>query len=77
MRKTDESGVVDFPARTVRASIITRVIDVVVKLLRDGKAAKFGPYASLVIWGSREHETGVAIYKPGAPLQNEVVVHRR
>ena len=76
MRRTDETGLVEFPARTVQASITTRVIDAIIHLVREGAKAKFGTYASLVIWGSRDYETAVAIYKPGTPPQTEIVVHR-
>ena len=76
-RQTDETGVVDFPARKVRASLVTRFIDVIFNLLGEGKKARFGPYASLVIWGSRDHETAVASYTPGTPPQTEVIVHRQ
>lgn len=75
--RTDASGMVDFPARTVRAGVVTRVIDMLINIAREGAKAKLDPYASLVVWGSRDHETAVAIYKPGTPPQNEVVVHRR
>ena len=77
MRQTDETGLVDFSARTVRASIITRAVDAIMKLVREGDNAKFGPYASLVVWGRRDYETAVAIYKPGTPPQTEIVVHRQ
>lgn len=76
-RKTDESGLVEFPARKVRASLITRLVDSVLNLAGQGRSAKFGPYASLVVWGSREHETAVATYTPGAQPQSEVIVHRQ
>lgn len=76
-RQTDESGMVDFPARTVRASLVARVIDAVINIVREGAKAKMEPYASLVVWGSRDHETAVALYNPGEPTQTQVVVHRR
>jgi hypothetical protein len=76
-RRTDESGIVDFPARTARASVVTRVIDAIINIVREGAKAKMGPYASLVVWGSRDHETAVALYEPGTTPQAEVVVHRR
>ena len=76
VRKTDRNGLVEFPARTVRASIITRIIDALLNFSSEGRSARLGPYASLVIWGSRDYETAVTIYKPGAPLQDEVIVHR-
>lgn len=76
-RLTDHTGVVDFPERTVRAGIVSRAVDALINIARAGAKAKMGPYASLVVWGSRDHETAVATYTPGAPTQSEVVVHRR
>ena len=76
-RRTDEMGVVDFPERTVRASLVTRLVDFVQNLATQGSKAKFGPYGSLVVWGSREYDTVVVVYKPEAALQNEVVVPHR
>jgi len=75
--RTDETGMADFPARTVRASVVSRALDMLINISREGAKAKLDPYASLVVWGSREHETAVASYKPGTPPQTEVVVHRR
>lgn len=74
-RQTDEAGFVDFPARKVRASLVTRFADGVRNLISEGKEAKFGPYASIVIWGGG-NETAVASYKPGSQPQSEVIVQR-
>lgn len=76
-RQTGEDGLVEFPRRAARAGIITRIIDLLMNLLNDGRGAKFEPYASLVVWGSADHETAVASYKPGTTPQNVIVVHRR
>ncbi|MCU1266744.1 MAG: hypothetical protein JWM21_3062 [Acidobacteria bacterium] len=76
-RRADETGEVDFPARTIRASIISRAIDWLTNIAREGAKARVDPYASLVVWGSQVHETAVATYTPGTPPQSEVVVHRR
>lgn len=76
-RRTDELGVVDFPERTVRASLVIRFVDVVINLTTQGSKAKFGPYGSLVVWGSREYDTVVVIYNPSAALQTEIVVPHR
>ncbi|HXD30074.1 MAG TPA: hypothetical protein VN643_03090 [Pyrinomonadaceae bacterium] len=75
-RQTDASGVVEFPARAVRASLITRLVDGILNVLTQRGTARFGPYASLVVWGSRDHETAVASYVPGTSPQPEVIVHR-
>ena len=77
MRKTDAAGIVDFPARKVRASLVTRAVDFGLNLLNQGKSAKFEPYASLVVWGSQEYDTAVASYTPDSQPQTSVIVQRR
>jgi len=77
VQPTDESGGVDFPERTVRASLVSRVLAKLRRFASLGTPARSGPYASIVVWGSRDYETAVAVYQSAAPLQNEVVVHRR
>ncbi|HKZ79676.1 MAG TPA: hypothetical protein VJ124_15490 [Pyrinomonadaceae bacterium] len=76
LQKSDSEGRVTFSRRTIRASIIRRTLAVIGKILSDGKGARLAPRASVVIWGSRDHETNVAIYKPDEPPPAEVVVHR-
>ena len=75
--RTDESGRVDFPERTVRASIASRLLAKLRRFGSLGTPARSGPYASVVVWGSRDYETVVAVYQPEAPPQSEVVVHRQ
>jgi hypothetical protein len=77
MLTSDERGRVGFPARTIRAGIASRVIDAIANFARQGAKAKFGPYASIVVWGSRDYETAVAVYQPGMPPQADIVVHRQ
>jgi hypothetical protein len=77
MQKTDQSGLVDFPARTIRASLGSRILRTIINFARQGANAKSGPYASVVVWGSFDYETTVAVYQPEAPTQTEIVVHRK
>lgn len=77
LRQTDESGRVDFPERIVRASIASRLLGKLSRFKSMGTPAKSGPYASIVVWGSRDYETVVAVYQPDAPQQSELIVHRR
>lgn len=77
VRQTDERGGVDFPERTVRASFVSRALGKMGRFGSLGTPARAGPYASVVVWGSRDYETVVAVYEPEAPLQSEVVVHRQ
>ena len=76
VRTTREDGRVSFPARTMRASLLHRAFATVVKVSRYGERARLNAYASVVVWGSRNHETTVAIYKSPDPPQTEVLVHR-
>lgn len=76
VRQTDQSGHVDFPERTVRASFMTRVLGILSRFTALGTPRKSGPYASLVVWGNRDYVTEVAGYQPDLPLPNQVVVHR-
>ncbi len=76
-RQTDQAGMVEFPARTVRGGLVSRMMDWAIIVMREGAKAKITPYASLVVWGSREHDTAVATYKPGTAPQTKVMVHRR
>lgn len=77
VRRTDDRGRVDFPERTVRASIAARVVGVLRRFSKLGAPARSGPYASVVVWGKREYETAVAVSEPGAQLPSEIVVHGR
>ena len=75
--RTDEGGRVDFPERTVRASFASRAMGKVRRFGSSGTAARSDPYASVVVWGSRDYEIVVAVYQPEVPPQSEVVAHRQ
>jgi len=77
MQKTNQNGLVDFPMRTIRASLASRVTRTIFNFAREGANAKSGPYASIVVWGSSDYETTVAVYQPDTPTQTEIVVHRQ
>lgn len=76
LQKTDWEGRATFSQRTIRASLVRRTVAVIGKILSEGRGARLGPRASVVIWGSRDHETTVATYQPDEPPAAEVVVHR-
>ena len=40
-----------------------------------GAEARSKPYASVVVWGSKLHETAVAVYHEEQAPQSEIVVH--
>jgi len=74
--KTDERGWVNFPARTIRAGLAARAIDALANFAPQGDKARFDPYASIVVWGSRDYETAVATYQQGTMPQGDIVIHR-
>jgi hypothetical protein len=67
---TDEAGYVTFPARTIRASLLWRVIGPVSNVLKTGVHAGFGPSADLTVPGD------IANYSPGKPLPEQIVFGR-
>lgn len=77
VRQTDQAGRVDFPERTVRVSIVSRVLARLRRFGSSGIPARSDPYASIVVWGNRDYETTVAVHEPEGPLQVEVLVHRQ
>jgi len=76
LQKTGEQGEVTFPARKIRASLLTRAFAPTLKLLRNGGSAKLGAYASVVVWGSKDNETNVAVYNVGEPPPPQIVAAR-
>jgi hypothetical protein len=76
LQRTGSEGVIAFPRRTMRASFITRLTARVGKFFKKGAEARTNPYASVVVWGSKDHETNVALYKEGEPPVSLVNVTR-
>ena len=77
VRQPDQGGRVEFPERTVRASVVTKALAKLRRFGGTGEPARSDPYASIVVWGNRDYETVVAVYVLDTPLRSEVVVHRR
>lgn len=75
VRQTEVDGRVSFPDRTIRASLVRRLLATVGRLGKSGTEAKREPYASVVVWGSKLHETGVAVYHPEQEAESRVMVH--
>jgi len=76
MLKTDGSGMVDFPERTIRASVASRLAHRVTSFAGRGTKARIDKYSSVVVWGNRDYEIGVAVAAPEAPPPTEIKVHR-
>ncbi len=75
LRQTEADGRVSFPDRAIRASLLRRLLATIGRLAKSGTEAKREPYASVVVWGSKFHETAVAVYNQEQPPQSEIVVH--
>jgi len=73
--QTGNDGTVRFPDRAIRASLLRRWLAMIDRLDETGTNAKSEPHASVVVWGSKSHETAVAVYHPEQSPQSEIVVH--
>lgn len=76
LQKTNDEGQVIFPQRTIRASLFSRFRAAAMKFLREGSQAKFNKYASVVVWGSKENQTSVAVYEGQGVPPSQVVAAR-
>ena len=73
-RKPGLDGRVSFPERTMRSSLLNRLLTRVHRRATEGRDAKVEPAASVVAWGSKNHQTTVAVYRIGELPQSEIVV---
>ncbi len=73
-QKTDDDGRVSFPARSIRANLLQRVWAAVTRKKEGAPGTKRLPPASIVIWGSKDHETTVAVYKTSEAPPTELIV---
>jgi len=74
--RTEDDGHVNFPARTIRASLLRRMIARINKAASSSGQARTDASGSVVLWGSKEYETTVAIYNEPNPPQSEISVRR-
>ena len=75
LRQTGADGRINFPDRAIRASLLRKILTTLGRLDKRGTEARREPYASVVVWGSKFHETAVAVYHEERPPQSEIVVH--
>lgn len=73
-RLVQENGAVSFPARTIRASLVSRGMATISRIKRDGWRARRSPAASVVVWGNKDYATTVAVYFPTAEPPSHVMV---
>jgi len=74
MLNTDGSGMVDFPERTIRASVASRLARRFAGFPGRGTKARIDKYASLVVWGNRDYEIAVVVAAPEAAPPSEIKV---
>jgi hypothetical protein len=75
-RTTNEEGRVGFPARSIRASVLGRLLARIGKIGSQGDPGRTDPYGSVVVWGSKDHATTVAVNPEGELPQTEITVQR-
>ncbi|MGH9906819.1 MAG: hypothetical protein ACRD8U_14705 [Pyrinomonadaceae bacterium] len=75
LRQTGIDGTVSFSGRTIRASLLRRLLATLSSLATEGFRAKRRPGASVVIWGSKDHATTVETYDDEQAPLSEIVVH--
>jgi hypothetical protein len=75
LRQSGDDGMVKFPDRAIRASLLRRFAATLARLDKTGPEARSDPYASVVVWGSKSHSVNVAVYHPEQGPQSVVVVH--
>ena len=74
LRRPGPDGRVSFPERTMRTSILNGLVTRVHRRVTEGRYAKIEPAASVVVWGSKNHETTVAVYRIGELPPSEIIV---
>lgn len=77
LKTTDATGGVSFPARTVRASLANRFLRTVRSFSKTGIERRRDAYASVVIWGSKNHELTTFIREPSGAAPEKIVVRGR
>ena len=75
LRQTGDDGMVNFPDRTIRAGLLRRLLATVGRLTKEGTHAKRQSYASVVVWGSKDHSTTVAVYQDNQMPPAEIIAH--
>ena len=74
---TDENGYVSFPARSVKASILDRIVGVIRNLATTAIHSSFGPVAYLVIWKEGYEVDSPLIYSPYSTMPEQIVLRRK
>jgi hypothetical protein len=74
VQRAGGNGLVSFPERSIRASLVRRAWATVSRTMENGWQARRMPAASIVIWGNKDYSTTVAVYNPTQLPQSHVIV---
>lgn len=74
LKPVADNGSVEFPARTIRASLMRRGVATIRRIEHGGWRARRSPAASIVVWGNKEYATTVAVYDASHLPQSHVTV---
>ena len=74
VRQVGDNGVVSFPVRNIRASLVRRGLATIGRIQTDGWRARRSPAASVVVWGNKSYATTVAVYNGSELPQSHVIV---
>lgn len=72
--KTDSLGYVEFPRRTIRTNLFSWVTNAARRIINVHSS--FGPSASVYYLGDYRLMSEEPWYKPGRPLESEIVIQR-
>jgi hypothetical protein len=75
-QRTSQDGRVSFALRSIRASMARRVFARISKIAQHGDRGRTDPYGAVVVWGSKNHATTVAVYQEKEIPQPEIEVQR-
>lgn len=73
---TNQNGRVSFDLRSIRASLAGRLLARISKFARQGNPGRTDSYGAVVVWGSKDHATTVAVYQENETTQSEIRVQR-
>jgi hypothetical protein len=76
VQRTNQDGRVSFAVRNIRSSLARRLLERISKIGQTGDRGRTDPYGAVVVWGSKDHATTVAVYQEKEIPQAEIRVQR-
>ena len=73
---TNQDGLVSFGARSIRASVLRRLLARISKFRNYNNRGRPIRYGAVVVWGSKSYETTVEVYPGEGTPQPEIRVQR-